>query len=130
MPGNNLALLEEMKDNTHHYTSVIADAADSQLASLTTTGVVPADVYDNLQETVRPLLGALRGGRVTEVSGVEVTLLSTASQVGGCVKSIVDRGANCDAARTEHHRGGAQRRVRQPAGDGEAFAGKGGGRGC
>jgi hypothetical protein len=55
MPGNNLALLEEMKDNTHHYTSVIADAADSQLASLTTTGVVPADVYDNLQETVRPL---------------------------------------------------------------------------
>jgi hypothetical protein len=57
-PGNNLGLLQEVKDNTHHYISVIADAADSQLASLTTTGVVPADVYDNLQETVR-----MQGGR-------------------------------------------------------------------
>jgi len=53
MPGGSLDLLEEVKNNTHHYISVIADAADSQLAMLTTTGAVPADVYDNLQETVR-----------------------------------------------------------------------------
>lgn len=53
MPGGSLDLLEEVKNNTHHYISVIADAADSQLAMLTTTGSVPADVYDNLQETVR-----------------------------------------------------------------------------
>jgi hypothetical protein len=52
IPGGSLTLLEEIKQNTHHYISVIADAADSQLAMLTTTGVVPADVYDNLRETV------------------------------------------------------------------------------
>jgi hypothetical protein len=56
IPGGSLTLLEEVKNNTHHYISVIADAADSQLAMLTTTGVVPADVYDNLRETVSNLL--------------------------------------------------------------------------
>lgn len=52
IPGGSLTLLEEIKQNTHHYISVIADAADSQLAMLATTRVVPADVYDNLRETV------------------------------------------------------------------------------
>lgn len=53
IPNGPMGLLDEVKNNTHHYISVIADAADSQLAMLTTTGSVPADVYDNLQETVR-----------------------------------------------------------------------------
>jgi hypothetical protein len=52
IPDGPATLLEEIKQNTHHYISVIADAADSQLAMLTTTGAVPADVYDNLRETV------------------------------------------------------------------------------
>lgn len=56
IPGGSLTLLEEVKNNTHHYISVIADAADSQLAMLTSTGVVPADVYDNLRETVSNIL--------------------------------------------------------------------------
>lgn len=46
-------MLEEVKGNTQHYLGVIAEAADAQLATLTTTGVVQADVFDNLMETVR-----------------------------------------------------------------------------
>lgn len=53
IPGGSLTLLDEVKSNTHHYISVIADAADSQLAMLSANGTVPADVYDNLRETVR-----------------------------------------------------------------------------
>lgn len=66
--GASLSLLSEVKDNTHHYLSVIAEAADSQLATLTTTGVVRADVYDNLQENVSRVEGCgvwgCRGGPV------------------------------------------------------------------
>ena len=62
VPSGPTHLLEEIKNNTHHYISVIADAADSQLAMLTTTGSVPADVYDNLQETVRRCGGGGGGG--------------------------------------------------------------------
>lgn len=51
-PGASMSLLNEVKGNTHHYLAVIAEAADSQLATLSTSGVVQADVYDNLQENV------------------------------------------------------------------------------
>eukprot|EP00878_Enallax_costatus_P012492 GHUV01013046.1.p1 GENE.GHUV01013046.1~~GHUV01013046.1.p1 ORF type:complete len:475 (+),score=150.53 GHUV01013046.1:249-1673(+) len=43
-------LVEEIKNNTQHYISVIAEAADSQLATLSVTGRVHADIYDTLLE--------------------------------------------------------------------------------
>jgi hypothetical protein len=62
--GGWLALLEDVKANTHHYISVVAEAADAQLAHLTTTGVVTADVFDNLMENVRAAR-AWGGGEVS-----------------------------------------------------------------
>lgn len=35
-----------------HYISVIAEAADSQLSTLSVSGRVKADIYDNLMEAV------------------------------------------------------------------------------
>eukprot|EP00879_Flechtneria_rotunda_P029219 GHRR01031505.1.p2 GENE.GHRR01031505.1~~GHRR01031505.1.p2 ORF type:complete len:120 (+),score=34.69 GHRR01031505.1:2297-2656(+) len=51
MPGAG-SLVEEIKGNTQHFLSVIAEAADSQLATLSVTGQVPADIYDALLEAV------------------------------------------------------------------------------
>jgi hypothetical protein len=51
MPGAG-GLVAEIKSNTQHYLSVIAEAADAQLATLSVTGAVPADVYDTLLEAV------------------------------------------------------------------------------
>lgn len=48
-------LVEEIKGNTQHYLSVIAEAADSQLATLSVTGRVNADIYDTLLEAVRSI---------------------------------------------------------------------------
>lgn len=48
-------LVEEIKNNTQHYISVIAEAADSQLATLSVTGRVNADIYDTLLEAVSGL---------------------------------------------------------------------------
>lgn len=55
MPGAG-GLVGEIKGNTQHYLGVIAEAADAQLASLSVTGAVPADIYDTLLEAVRPVL--------------------------------------------------------------------------
>ncbi|WIA16663.1 hypothetical protein OEZ85_013326 [Tetradesmus obliquus] len=49
MPGAG-NLVGEIKGNTQHYLGVIAEAADAQLASLSMTGAVPADIYDTLLE--------------------------------------------------------------------------------
>uniref|UniRef100_A0A383WE58 DNA helicase n=1 Tax=Tetradesmus obliquus TaxID=3088 RepID=A0A383WE58_TETOB len=49
MPGSG-GLVGEIKGNTQHYLGVIAEAADAQLASLSVTGAVPADIYDTLLE--------------------------------------------------------------------------------
>jgi hypothetical protein len=51
MPGAG-GLVNEIKGNTQHYLSVIAEAADAQLATLSVTGSVPADIYDTLLEAV------------------------------------------------------------------------------
>lgn len=51
MPGAG-NLVSEIKGNTQHYISVIAEAADSQLATLSVSGQVHADVYDTLLEMV------------------------------------------------------------------------------
>jgi hypothetical protein len=51
MPGAG-GLVTEIKGNTQHYLSVIAEAADAQLATLSVTGAVPADIYDTLLEAV------------------------------------------------------------------------------
>jgi hypothetical protein len=73
--------LEEVENNTHHYISLIADAADSQLVMLSSTGVVPADVYDNLRETVRGEVFAKRqANRQACRSWLGLALLHT-----GCV---------------------------------------------
>jgi hypothetical protein len=53
MPGAG-GLVNEIKGNTQHYLSVIAEAADAQLATLSVTGSVAADIYDTLLEAVRP----------------------------------------------------------------------------
>ncbi|KAF6263445.1 minichromosome maintenance protein 7 [Scenedesmus sp. NREL 46B-D3] len=49
MPGAG-GLVSEIKGNTQHYLSVIAEAADAQLATLSVTGAVAADIYDTLLE--------------------------------------------------------------------------------
>eukprot|EP00775_Hariotina_reticulata_P009817 gene9817-9975_t len=47
---NASGLLQEIKDNTMHYVSVIAEAADSQLSTLSASGGLKADIYDNLMD--------------------------------------------------------------------------------
>lgn len=45
-------LVEEIKGNTQHYLSVVADAADAVLNNMPVTGRVNADIYDTLLEAV------------------------------------------------------------------------------
>jgi hypothetical protein len=117
--GGWLALLEDVKANTHHYISVVAEAADAQLAHLTTTGVVTADVFDNLMENVRAAR-AWGGGEVS---------CAWASVVTGSGEGVRGRRLGGSAVAAAAAAGGGARRGggRRGGGGGGGGGGRGGG---
>jgi len=64
---NAAGLLQEIKDNTMHYISVIAEAADSQLSTLSVSGSMKADIYDNLMDAVSGTIRRTALGQYTEM---------------------------------------------------------------
>ncbi|WIA36887.1 hypothetical protein OEZ86_008135 [Tetradesmus obliquus] len=89
MPGAG-GLVGEIKGNTQHYLGVIAEAADAQLASLSVTGAVPADIYDTLLEALASLsvTGAVPADiydTLLEAREVQIAKNREKNQTGGMV---------------------------------------------